>query len=678
MPTVLTPGPTADETLTLDPVSEDAANTPLELNDYDGAITVIEHAYPAPAQTVVWSQSIDTEGAKVAAQKPENRSVALRLEIHGPNLDSALAALDQKVAKLRREGGTLKRVTPSGVTMIFDVLAAEEHDIEFALPYYVGQQTFATLNLTCAPFWRGDPEQLTLHSETSLPVLVFTENEIGGSVEATGYLDVIEAGGTDQSWFVWGVQSRHYDTAETAELFYEAEHLTPLGTAAVAANVSASGGDAVSEDHSLSTSYAAMLSTELAGIGHLTHVGRYRVFARLFAASDNEGSVSVLLEWAVGDYSNPSRNEASTPLPGGQWTVIDLGVVSLAEAAVGTHQWEGRLLANSTVTGDGVAVDCLWLVPVDEASGEASSVDRSDTPSTWLARDPFDQTAGALNGKTASVGGAWATAGETTDFTVDATSHYITRSVDTDGVLLGQGRFAVIGTVVAASAVQVDMPDHTPITGTARGIVLRYADPDNWFGALMHQNSQELQIIRMIAGSLDVVAALSVPPLFVAASPGLKLTTDTAGHWAAYYRGGIGGAWIDALSGQDVNLTAGGDLATGRVGIFDQSTSATGDRNYDNFVAWEPPVDAAIFGLQSARIGSSYALREDAAGTSYGRISRYQGDYLRIPASGFEERPARVIVKASRSRPNEGPDSAIDDLSSRLTIVRRGLVVSDV
>lgn len=98
-------------------------------------------------------------------------------------------------------------------------------------------------------------------------------------------------------------------------------------------------------------------------------------------------------------------------------------------------------------------------------------------------------------------------------------------------------------------------------------------------------------------------------------------------------------------------------------------------RTYDNFFAFVPTDDAAIFASQSLEIRHDRVIREDSGGTIWTPPSRYEGDYLTIPAAGREDRTARIIVKASRNDPDIGADSAIDDISGRLTVTPRYLHV---
>ena len=147
--------------------------------------------------------------------------------------------------------------------------------------------------------------------ETALPVLTFAAAGVGGDVPATGRLIINnDDANNDQRWLTWGLQSRRYDPAATAALFYEAEALTPQGGSTTGAESGASGGNGVLTGN-LTYLYQSVLSTQLsAGAGaHLTHVGRYRVYARIHANTTNGIAVSLRLQWADGDFRNPTLND---------------------------------------------------------------------------------------------------------------------------------------------------------------------------------------------------------------------------------------------------------------------------------------------------------------------------------------------------------------------------------
>jgi hypothetical protein len=69
--------------------------------------------------------------------------------------------------------------------------------------------------------------------------------------------------------------------------------------------------------------------------------------------------------------------------------------------------------------------------------------------------------------------------------------------------------------------------------------------------------------------------------------------------------------------------------------------------------------------------------RENAAGTASSRLSSYRGSYLRVPPAGAEGRTVRFIVKPCRNDPDTMPDTAFDDISAKLFVTPRHLVVHE-
>jgi hypothetical protein len=410
----------------IDPVAEDASNVPLDL--LAAPFNAVRFNTPTPGIDPRWAQPADADGDRLASMRYLNREIAGSIEIvpaagarAASDARTALGRLADKVAKVNREGGTLRRELPSGEVVTFDLLTADPIDPSWDVDWDAASIVRVELRCTAMPFARGAEQVRTARSERTLPMLVFTETSIPGDVPALGRLVVTDTQAVSQSWCVWGLQSSTYDAASTAALFYEAEALTPLGTAAVATVSGASGGasrNALTEG-SLTSEWTALLSTRALGGAHLTHVGEYRVFARIQRPATNAGAVGVALEWALGDFRAFTRNEATTYAPGEfeeAWTIVDLGVVAIP---VDTPQWEGRLIARTSSDGDDLSVDALWLVPT-ERSGEAAGVAATvAAPTTLSARDPFEGSAeGALSGQSLPVGGRWSGAGDGDDFTI--------------------------------------------------------------------------------------------------------------------------------------------------------------------------------------------------------------------------------------------------------------------
>lgn len=680
------------EAVSLDPVSEDAANAELALSTANG-YTLLSHSYPPPPRAIQWASSADTEGESVGGFRYGNREIQVGLRVTGTsqaNIAANVQALQEKIAKMTREGGTYKRTLPGGEIIVFDVLDVEA-DALFDNRFIHKFRTEMPVKFICKPFGRGASVTLSDHTETTLPWLVFTETGIKGDVPGLGKLVVDEDDADDQWFLLWGLQSQYYDAAATAALAYQAESLTPLGTAAAAAGPTGASGAGSNTifDGSLTTSLRAILSTQASGGGsHMSQVGRYQVWARVQTPATNTGAVEVALEWGEGDFRKFTRND-EVPVYldvvnslgqlinlgawEGTWRLVNLGQIDLAKVAQGTQRWEGRVLAKSTVAGDDIYVDYLMLVPVDEGYGEARATPPAASPTSFSARDEFDQTAGALAGKTLPAGGTWSGAGDADDFTVETTGKTAQRTAVSDAAWPGRIALAGASTFTTVAA-QVDMKSTVEQGGG--GVFARYVDTSNYLAALLAAGDG-VALYETIGGT-QLLLGYAPLPMLTSTFWTVRIAVDTAGRWALWAKLAGSPFGTPALIGQSANLATGGTLASGRVGIIDYYAFATAaTRNYDNFAVWVPTADAVLFASQSAEIRHDRVIREDSAGAIWTPVSDYEGSYMKIPPAGREARTTRIIVKASRNDPDYGADSAIDDISARLTYQPRYLQVPE-
>src|SRR6266542_2076695 len=114
MPFILSSPSSTAEALTFDPADEATGST-LELMVAPFNVSRME--FPAPPPKYAWAGSIDTEGDSLAVANHENRRVTLTIEVDGTSqtaLDGADATLEAKIAKVFREGGTLRRTRADG------------------------------------------------------------------------------------------------------------------------------------------------------------------------------------------------------------------------------------------------------------------------------------------------------------------------------------------------------------------------------------------------------------------------------------------------------------------------------------------------------------------------------------------------------------------------------------
>lgn len=659
----------ASESLVFDPTSEDATNIQVSLEDQANGIAVLSQEYPAPERRRKTAASSDTFGDPFVQGAYGNRQIPLVIRCFGSEatMRARVASLTQKVGKFAQYGGTLKRTLNNGDAVIFDVLDA---DIEVPADWQFlhSNNVSVPITLTAKPAARGPEESFSSVSETTLPALIWTMTGVKGDVPGLVRWVFDEQDGDDQQFLHFGLQCRNYPGAAagttTAHLFYEAEALTPLGGAAGSALAGASGGTVVNQG-TVTTSYQAMLGLKLASGTFLTHVGDFSVWARVYQPTGNAGTVTCALEWAQGDFRNVTRNtEQELPATDrGQLLMVPLGQVHLSKAAAGAQRWEGRVIAKSTTLGDDFAVDEIELFPVTEGYGEISATSVISAPAAFSARDEFDQSAGNLTGKSAPTGGAWAGAGDADDFAVETSFARARRTATGDAQSDTGGRFVTLNTNMTSTIVEVDFA--TSDYGTARqGLLARYVDVNNWLQVhLLKATTGEdfLQINKRVGGSLTVLATLELPPTDVDAWLSMRVAVYSDGMFRVFL--GLQGTTVlpEVHRGFDADLVAGGALASGDVGMYDSNIGGSLVRQYDNFAAWVPVADAVMFANQSLEVGPFTVLREDSGGSVWAEPGEFRGRYPRIPPSNVGG-TVRVIAKASRGVPGQGPDAGIDNI----------------
>jgi hypothetical protein len=394
-------------------------------------------------------------------------------------------------------------------------------------------------------------------------------------------------------------------------------------------------------------------------------------------ALSNPSTLSYVLEWGVGDFRSFKRNAPYTVPTGVEMTICDLGMITIPP---GTTRWEGRILVkgDSVVAGDTGIVDSFYLVPVDEGSGEITASYAQASSAVYTARDEFDQTSGALNGKTLNVGGTWATAGGTTDLTVSG-SGYVTRSTVSDTA----ARVAVTSAAaVGAQAVKMLIGYAGPIIGAHGGPVVRYVSTSNYVAVECFPNfgsGWNINLVKFTGGAtftyLDQTYRGELDNNGVIYAQVAVSSTGSYAVWAWNESQGTSAPETPIMTGYNSILASGGANATGKIGFYDfNSGASTGTRTYDTFTSWSPVFDAAVFGSQSATVAWNGVTREDSGGSFSVPVSKYEGDYFLVPPMMGESRSIRYVVVTSRGGPGRF-DGALDAKTVQMTYTKRRLVV---
>lgn len=598
-----------------------------------------------------------------------NRQIQIPLYIrdHGVTVfDEWRTNLQAKVALFQREGGAIKRQTNVG-SIYADVVSAS---LKLGGSGYQANMDFdmdAVLSLECTPDWYG--EETGLNGTLGTDNLTLASTGIKGDYPGRVSMLMDNGSAQDQRGMIWGIRSRNYSSAATAQLAYDASDMTEL-------DATTTFGAAVIHA-SLSESWTPVFRTSYQA-AELTHVGTYQVWIRA-STSATTTSVSVRLLWDVGDLALPVENQPVT-IPGGgsKAYALKLGEVRLDKVPLGEHRWGGVVQARGEQGVEQIAINRIWIVPADDGYGELrASVSADVGLGGYSARDEFNQTSGSLTGKTASSGGVWAGAGDADDFEVFSASRGVRRTALSDA--LNTGRYAISG--VAAFATQVATVDVTPNydlqvgPNQKLGVMARYVDVNNWLIAAMTSPAVgfgtgntlpvELNVWKRVAGTITRLNQVLLSPweAYAGFTVTLRLFVDTAGSYVVWaYQAGATGA-VPILSGQDSSLATGGALATGKPGFYDEYPFAAGTddiRRYDSFAAWAPDPDAVMFASQSTSLTTVGMFREDLFGITWSPVSNVIGDLPRLPPSGLEGRAVEFFVKISRGDLTDLPDTGSD------------------
>jgi hypothetical protein len=535
-----------------------------------------------------------------------------------------------------------------------------------------------------------------LYRETSLPALTTGPIYVPGDVPALGRLLLHELDG-DTRWAVrWGLQDKGIQNEaigfdyyqSTHNLFYEAEDSgmwTLAGGASVVTGPSgASGGGSnnVVRQATLTPVWQAMMTT-----ASPQHTGSFELYARVHMPATNTGEVSIRFDWATGIGNRITQNDpvtfAADHSAEGSYTWVSLGLFHIPPPLDPnrTNRWKGDIVAKSTVVADDLDVDCTWLRPTSAGGGKLSGIFQVSVPTTFSARDEFDQTAGALTGKTAPVGGTWAGAGDADDGTVETTGKTVVRSAVSDTG--GGGRFWTLNLNLTDTVVQVDFKRSTVSNDNSpfQGVLARWTDVNNhvWATVSGIGSVRTLRVNKVIGGvGTSLLLADNVGFNNGLDWSSIRLVVLANGYWEAQGAFVQGGQFVTIGSGSDPVLATGGTLATGDPGFTDGEISSNAvTRNYDNFAAWVPARNAALFA--SRRLELRHNAAESTSETSdsiWTPTPSVRGSYFTVPAGGVENLASRLTLIATDNDLGE-PDPGIRDLQAQVFYTPRGLIVPE-
>lgn len=644
-----------------------------------GNYTLSSVSLSPPKKKPEWAESSDADGALLIRDPLfENRTVELDLRVRATTRDLSqqyIQAINWKLEEAeKRRGGLALIWTPINSTTSYTlyVLSGEITDVPMTNESgYLTNLTPLTITLTTKPFLYA-AEVTTSTTTSTTPLLTLTVTSVPGDVPAEARL-VVSDNATKDRWYVaWGLEQRYYNAATS--LLLDSDDLTTSGFAGSQTTRSGSY-DPNAAGNNVIRATLTTIPVAICGTGNQSHVGTYRVMARVYAS---DVATWVRLSWKEGDGPLNSNPYVQVPAED-DFTELDLGLISIPEKLLGTQRWQGQVEAYSTVSGATLDVDYISLVPAGEGYGKARTILSDDAAQTFSARDDFETPSIGtdLTGTTAPVGGVWAEAGDVDGYTIQDSIYAsqgaggaagkIARRTAVSDVDLNTGHYEILGatnytnTVVQADFARANIKTDELAAGEElrRGVIARYVDTSNWLMAVLraHPSSgagqgvtatETFAVYIRVGGGTPTQLGLVALDEAHANFHSVKLLADSAGHWYAYAGPTLPGT--PQLSGYHSALATGGALDDGKPGLYDAyNDSAANTREVNNFLAWTWVTPPVIHSGQSIEFRSDEVQREDSTGTYWGDPPSYRGADFFLPEAGDPARISRIAVMARRN-----------------------------
>lgn len=593
-----------------------------------------------------------------ADRHPPNRTVSLKLKaegLSGKSLAESLQRLEMKVGTIREAGGWIRRdFDPGGgfkTSVAFPCHTAVLGGVSGWLMAHRAIASEITLVLTLGPYCYGTKELETEEFITAPEKrqLVYKVDKYVGSAPGIKRVTVKNLNATKQlRGLIAAWETADYSAAPTAELAYECEILKPQS--GIPAGRTGSSATSVIRT-TLSSFWKVMFSSEIVGVGHMTHVGNRRLFMRGYDSSsaENAEKVEVRIEWrALGSTKWTINRPVKVPVVG-NFAILDLGTCRPERAVLGDQRWEFRV--SGRYGGTGITEydsDIVWPVPAEQMLSVKEST-LIVTPTIYKGWDEFDQNTGGNFNAVAMPGGFgnWATGGSAKgDFISSA--GYLKRETKEDGA---EERWAR-SPAAAASIVGAQMSFSWSNLPTAVGDQIQS-------GLQWGSFSQAMRAVALgpeLSGTIPFPRLLFFNKVYEYTWKPQTQYTFTMLVVAGKYAMG----WItnnkDFPTGPPdfVNTSVGAVAQQMRVADFHTGTS-TLQRIYANFSQWEPDLNALVWANRLIELRSDGVYRQDATADVWGRLVP-DGFLPTVTPSGLEERPTRGILIPTQGDFDNLPD----------------------
>jgi hypothetical protein len=645
-----------------------------------GNFSLMELNADPPRERRDWVTAADTENAALFRQpKHENRTITMKLRVTPQaSMNTALDQVGALVDKLRKASGTSSGIglvwTPGGATRsaTFTVLAGEISGLPISLEgdgyLWIVNSPVVTVELTCQPYGVGTRVVFGSSTTNSTPLQTLELTTIPGDIPALGELIVTDLASQARRHVEWGIEGPLTYNAATS-LLVDSDDMVTSGFSGAGAVTTGAYDPNSAGNNSVSLALVAASTTAVCGTGNLSHVGVFRVKARV-----QSGSLlnQFRLSWKAGD-GPMNHNPWVTTISTTGWIELDLGTITVPTTISGTQRWTGQVEVAAATTSPGTAVvDYLILVPQADGYGLARGV-YSYSTGILVGQDSFTSFLGGINTRVAPLGGTWVSSGDASDLTGTAAvggtggPDAVVRSSTTDT----NGRYAILG-ATSYTDTQVDVVTYlfsAPSVGLiSQAAVARWTDASNHVRAVVETgvgySTGVLRLRQLVAGTPTDAAtvAFTIPSqtVGVTGSVGvtrLRLLAFASGRAIAQVFN-YASTLLAQTEFSTTALATGGTLASGKPGIWDFNTAGSGRvRAYDDVtVAVASPEPIAIYSTRTLQVRYDDTIRDDSTATYTGRPQSYRGSRCLIPVG-----TSRVLAKARRNDVVTALDDQVTD-----------------
>jgi hypothetical protein len=647
-----------------------------------GNFTLRELTADPPRERQNWITAADTESAALFRQPlHENRTITLKLLVSPQSsMNAALGQVGTIVDKLRKASSTTAGVplvwTPgsASLSVTFTVLTGEITGLPISLAdeglMWMQQRPVINIELTCQPYGVGARVVYGSTATTSTPFQVLELASIPGDIDALGELIVTDAATQSRRHVEWGLEGPLTYNSATS-LLVDSDDMVTSGFSGAQATTTGAYDPNASGNNSVNLTLVAGTTTAIAGTGNLSHVGVFRVKARVQSGSLSN---SFRLSWKALD-GPMNHNAWVLPISTSDWQELDLGTITIPAATLGTQRWTGQIEIAAATSSPGTAVvDYLVLIPQADGYGVARAA-YSYATGIATGYDAFvGTTAGvALGVRAAPLGGSWATSGDATDFAFAdqfITGDTVESIIRSTAAAETNGRFAILGsTSYTDSQVDVRAKFSAGTFNQEQAVILRWTDSSNYLRLVVTDNgtsSDTAKIEQVVAGVVTVIASqtfnwgtFAPDDVSLGSRYRMRLIAYASGRVLGYMYSNDASTLLLTLDGSSTAVASGGTLATGKPGLRDRATSASGpiNRYFTQFAVSTPAAEPiAIYSGRNIQIRYDDTLRQDSTGTYAGRPSSYNGSRFLLPAG-----TSRILAKARRSDIVTATDANVTD-----------------